>query len=310
MKWREKMDYSSLRFCRWIGISRSRLSDWQERYGQDNEHNSPTPRYFWLTEEERQKIIEYFKDNPLNGYRRLSYMMIDDNVVCVCPGTVYNVLKKAGLIGRSTNKPSKKGQGFQQPLVPHAHWHIDISYINLSGTFYYLCSVMDGYSRSIVNWDLKEAMKESDVELVLERARESYPKTRPRIISDNGPQFIAKDFKEYIRLCGMTHVRTAPYYPQSNGKIERWHGELKRECVRPQQWSTYDEAKKGITEFIGNYNDVRLHSAIGFVTPKAKLEGRAEEIIEGRKRKLAIAQESRKRINLKKYQAREAQMQL
>jgi hypothetical protein len=92
----------------------------------------------------------------------------------------------------------------------------------LGGTFYYLCSVLDGYSRAIVHWEIREAMREVDVETILQRARENHPQARPRIISDNGPQFIAREFKEFIRIAGMTHVRTSPYYPQSNGKIEAW----------------------------------------------------------------------------------------
>ena len=118
-------------------------------------------------------------------------------------------------------KASQKGTGFQQPPQPHQHWHIDVSSINISGTFYYLCSVLDGYSRAIVQWDLREAMREADVEIILEAAKEKYPDAQPHIISDNGPQFIAKDFKEFIRISRMTHVRTSPYYPQSNGKLER-----------------------------------------------------------------------------------------
>jgi putative transposase len=89
---------------------------------------------------------------------------------------------------------------------------VDVSYINLSGTFYYLCSVLDGCSRFLLHWDLRESMKEADIEMILERAKEKYPGARPRIISDNGPQFIARD---------LTHVRTSPFYPQSNGKIGR-----------------------------------------------------------------------------------------
>ena len=102
-----------------------------------------------------------------------------------------------------------------------------MSYINISGAFYYLCSILDGCSRYIVNWDLRESMTEADIEVILERAKELHPEATPRIISDNGPQFIAKDFKEFIRISGMTHVRTSPYDPQSNGKIERWHKSLK-----------------------------------------------------------------------------------
>ena len=126
-----------------------------------------------------------------------------------------------------------KGTGFEQPPQPHQHWHIDVSYLNVCATFYYLCSILDGYSRFLVHWDLREQMTEADIEIILERAKEQYPGVRPRVISDNGPQFIAKDFKEFIRLSGLTHVRTSPYYPQSNGKIARWHKSLKGECIRP-----------------------------------------------------------------------------
>ncbi len=76
-------------------------------------------------------------------------------------------------------------------------------------------------------------MKEFDTEVVVQRALEKYPGEHPRIITDNGPQFISRDFKHFIRLMGLTHVRTSPYYPQSNGKLERWHGSIKRECIRP-----------------------------------------------------------------------------
>jgi putative transposase len=92
---------------------------------------------------------------------------------------------------------------------------VDISYLNIAGTFFYLCSVLDGCSRFLLHWELRAAMTELDVEIVLQRARERYPGTFPRIITDNGPQFIAKDFKEFIRLAGLTHVKTSPYYPQS-----------------------------------------------------------------------------------------------
>ena len=109
------------------------------------------------------------------------------------------------------SSPSRKGEGFEQPLLAYEHWHIDIAYLNICETFYYLCSLLDGYSRYIVHWDIREAMKERDVELILQRGLEKFPGTNPRIVSDNGPQFISRDFKVYIRMMGMTHVRTSPY---------------------------------------------------------------------------------------------------
>ena len=125
-------------------------------------------------------------------------MMIDQDLVAASPSSVYRVLAKAGLIKNWGKEKSKKGDGFAQPLSLHEHWQANISYLNIKGTFYYLCSVLDGCSRYIVHHEIRESMKESDVEMVLQRAKEKYPAARPRIISDNGPQFIAKDFKEFI----------------------------------------------------------------------------------------------------------------
>src|SRR5271165_5952707 len=137
-------------------------------------------------------------------------------------------------------------------------------------------------------------MEEADVEIIMQRAREAYPDARPRMISDNGPQFIAKDFKEFIRVCGMTHVKTSPYYPQSNGKIERWHKTLKGDCIRVLTPLSLDDARRIVADYVVHYNTVRLHSVIGYVTPQDKLSGRDPEIFAARDRKLAEARERRK----------------
>ena len=133
--------------------------------------------------------------------------------------------------------------------------------------------MLDGYSRFIVHWEMRESMKEQEVETIVQRALEKFPGETPRIISDNGPQFIARDFKEFIRISGMTHVRTSPYYPQINGKLERWHGSLKRECIRPAASESFEEARRLVAAYVEHYNHVRLHSAIGYITPADKLAG-------------------------------------
>jgi putative transposase len=116
-------------------------------------------------------------------------------------------------------------------------------------------------------------MTECDVEAILQRARERSPGERPRIISDNGPQFVAKDFKEFIRVCGMTHVRTSPYYPQSNGKLERFHRTIKGDCLRPGAPLTLDDARRLTAGYVEHYNQVRLHSAIGYAPPLSESPG-------------------------------------
>jgi transposase InsO family protein len=156
-----------------------------------------------------------------------------------------------------------------------------------------LCSVLDGYSRFIVHWDLREPMTETEIEIILERAKEQCPEAKPRIISDNGPQFLAKDFKEFIRISGMTHVRTSPYYPQSNGKLEGWHKSLKSECIRPGTPRSPEDARRLIQRYVDHYNQVRLHSAIGFVTPMDLLAGRQAEMHAARDRKLEAARAQR-----------------
>ena len=302
-RWSDKTGLAVACFLLWLGLAGSKWHSWKQRYGKANEHNAWIPRDHWLEAEERQAILDFQELFPLEGYRRLTFMMLDADVAACSPASVYRVLKGADRLDRHNPKPSSKGKGFVQPLRPHEHWHVDVSYINIAGTFYYLCSLLDGCSRFTVHWEIRETMTEADVEQIIQRARERFPDVTPRIISDNGPQFIARDFKEFIRLCGMTHVKTSPYYPQSNGKIERWHRILKEECIRPGTPLTLEDARRIVGKFVAYYNTVRLHSAIGYITPKDKLEGREKEIFAARDRKLEAARERRK---AKRQAARQA----
>jgi len=292
-EWAEKSDIRSSCMIGWLEISPSKFYDWKRRYGEENRHNASLPRKYWLAGWEKEKILAYYAEHPEEGYRRLTYMMLDADVVAVSPSSVYRVLKAANVLRKWGKTATQKGQGFYQPQAAHQHWHIDIAYINICGTFYYLCTLLDGYSRYVVHWEIRESMTEADVEVILQRAREKFPEARPRIISDNGPQFIAKSFKEYIRICGMTHVRTSPYYPQSNGKIERWHRSVKSECIRPTTPLSLEDAQRVVRKFVAVYNTQRLHSAIGYITPQDKLQGREALIFAERKHKLAEAREAR-----------------
>jgi putative transposase len=193
-------------------------------------------------------------------------MMIDEDVVAISASTVYRVLSMVGLLGKRHVKPSLKGRGFLQPLKAHEHCHIDVSYLNLSGTFYYLCSALDGFSRYIAHWEIRESKKERDVEIIPQRGKEKFSDASPspRVISDNGPQFVVKDFKEFIRLSGMPHVCTSPFYPQSNGKQERMQRLVKQECIKPKCPQSVSEARKIVAEYVQYYKDKRLHSSIGY----------------------------------------------
>ncbi len=291
--WKDRTEIAAHRILGWMGVPEGTFYNWKQRYGKVNEHNGWIPRDHWLEDREKRASLDCYWEHALDGYRRLTDMMLDANVVAVSASSVYRVLKGAGVLDRHNMKPSRKGKGFHQPSRPHRHWHIDIAYLNLGGTFYYMCSILDGYSRFIVHWEIREKMTDQDVETILQRAREKFPGETPRIISDNGPQFISKDFKAFIRICGMTHVRTSPYYPQSNGKLERYHRTIKSECIRPGTPLTLDDARRLVAKYVVEYNEVRLHSALGYVAPADKLQGREEVIFAERDRKLQEAREER-----------------
>ncbi len=292
--WSAQTELPATRVVGWLGLGASKYFDWKRRYGKVNEHNATVPRDHWLEPWEQEAIVAFARAHPLDGYRRLTFMMLDQDIVAVSPASVYRVLARAGLLKPWNATPSKKGTGFVQPLEPHQHWHTDISYLNICGTFYYLCSVLDGCSRANLQWEIRESMTEPEVEVVLQKTKEKYPAAaKPRLISDNGPQFIARDFKQFVRLSGMDHVRTSPYYPQSNGKIERWHGSLKVEAVRPKTPLSLEDARRVVGAFVEEYNTRRLHSAIGYVTPYDRLEGRHTQIWEERDRKLEAARARR-----------------
>lgn len=280
-----------------IGISSSKYYSWIDRREQSNNHNGIIPKKHWILKWEREAIINYARTHMGEGYRRLTYMMIDYNIVAVSPSTTYRVLKSAGLLNRWNKvKKSSKGNGFDQPSLPHEHWHTDIKYVNFRGTFLFLISVIDGYSRYIVHHELRMNMQEFDVEITVQRALEKYPFAKPRLITDNGSQFISKDFAEYLKQAGLQHIRTSIAYPQSNEKIERYHRTIHEECLRTKSLIDLDDARKQIAEFIDYYNTKRLHSSLFYLTPTDFLNGTITEKLEARSVKLRLAKKARHEI--------------
>lgn len=284
-----------------IGLQTSKYYEWKKRFGMSNQHNGKIPRDFWLEPWEKQAIVDFKHKHPDEGYKRLTYMMMDQDIVAVSPSTTYRYLRMAGLTSNWNKRTKPKKKGFTQPLKAHEHWHIDISYINFRGTFLFLICVLDGYSRFIVHHGLRKNMQEYDVQLVVQEALEKYPHAKPRIISDNGPQFISKEFKSFIKFHGLKHVRTSVNHPQSNGKIEAFHGNIKTECIRVESFIDLEDARAKVAEYILKYNHLRLHSGIGFVTPFDMLTGRAEKIFKERDEKLQKARQRRKENYQKNY---------
>ncbi len=286
-------------FLHHLGIGKSKYYSWVSRVGQVNNHNGSMPRYFWIKPDEQKKIISYCRNKLIEGYRRLTYMMLDSDIAWVSPSTTYRVLKSAGLLQRwSVPHRSSHGSGFVQPDGPNKHWHIDVSYINVRGSFLFLITILDGYSRKVIHHELRTHMQQHDVQITIQRALEKYPSAKPRLISDNGKQFKAKELKEYLRECGLRQIHTSPHYPQSNGKIERFHRTVKSEAVRQQSYLSIDDARRQIQAYIDYYNNVRLHSAVYYVTPEDMFTGKVKSILQTRQYKLNKARINRRNFTL------------
>ena len=284
-----------------IGIKKTKYYQWQYRTGKENSHNCVIPKGNWTLPQEKAAVINYVTQNyPVNsmflkeGYRRITYQMLDEDIVALKPSTVYRILKAAGLLNQwNTRKKAGKGLGFKQPDKPHKDWHTDIKYVNHLGTFLFLITVMDGYSRYILHHELRLNMTEYDVELTIQKAREKYPEESPNLISDNGPQYKAKEFAKYLKEIGLQHIKTSVGYPQSNGKMERFYRTLGEECLSTKSMLNLEDARSIISGFINYYNTQRLHSSLFYLTPEDFLMGRIEDRIKEREQKIQTAIETR-----------------
>ncbi|MDD7983568.1 IS3 family transposase [Lentisphaera marina] len=287
--WHERTQISLRSMLKTLALHPSKFYQWKIREGKDNQHNGKQPKDFWITEDEKRTVIEYYQSHHQEGYRAVTYMMIDEDIAYMSCSSVYRILSDVGLMRTKTTKKSSKGNGFEQPLQAHEHWHTDISYVKINKRFYFFIGVLDGYSRCLLHWEIRESMDEQDAEIVVKRSLEKFPEARPRIITDNGSQYTGQEFKKFIAIHGLTHVRTSPYYPQSNGKLERFHYTLKEGSIRPKVPLSVEDARRVVTQYVEYYNNTRLHSSIGFITPSDKLIGKDVSIIQERKRKLAEA---------------------
>lgn len=284
-----------------IGLCRVKFYKWMKRSGRANHHNGKMPKNHWLTPEEVKSIEdfarEHYSENDYflkDGYRRIAYKMLDLDIAAVSPSSVYRILKNAGLLNKwNTNKRNLKGTGFNQPDYPHKHWHVDIKYLNFKGSFLFLISVLDGYSRYVLSHEVRHTMNEYDVQLTIQKAKDKYPFARPRIITDNGSQFIAKEFKIFIKDAEFTHVKTSVNNPQANGKIERYHRTISQECLRVKSSVDLDGFVIYVKEYINFYNTQRLHASLNYLTPEDYLLGRHQEKIKQRELKLEKAETNR-----------------
>lgn len=252
-----------------------------------------------LLVEEEQAIIEFRKFHHGVGYRKFTYMLIDANVAYAPESAIYRLLKRHNLLGPWYGVDTKDtGKEYQhKPQYVHHHWHTDLAYIKVSGVYYFLIMVLDGYSRFLLNWDLLLDMTTASVKDFIQATKDKYPHAKPKLISDNGPQFIARDFKMLMSRLEIEQIHTRRNHPQTNGKIERMNQSVKREGIRPHSPMSYQEVSCAIEDYEYFYNYQRLHAGIGYLRPADLFFGRDDVIKRERKEKLTTARTWRKLVN-------------
>jgi len=254
-----------------------------------------------VLKEEEDIVVKYAKLNPGIGYKKLTYLMVDENIVYLTPPQVYGILTKYNLLNKWGNVKGKAEKEYREkPTKINEHWHTDIMYVRIGEIWGFLVAILDGFSRYIIRWKLLPDISSKSVSLFIQEVLDKNPGVSPKIIHDNGSQFISKEFREVISMANLIDIRTRRNHPETNGKIERWNGLLRQEALRKDYPITFSEAEKLITKYIDYYNNERLHSSINFLRPIDYYKGNPEKILKEREDKILRAKESRK-IKNKEY---------
>ena len=279
------------------GIKKTTYYRWKDRDGSQRTILRSNKRAILVDEVEEK--IRFRQFHPNVGYRKFTWMLNDAGVVFLAESAVYKVLSEHNLLGpwhRDKNDMTSK-EYQNKPKHVHHHWHTDICYIKIRGVFYFLIMVLDGYSRFLLGWRLMTDMTTASVQDFIQEVKDRYPHAKPMLISDNGSQFISKDFKILITQLDIQQVRTRRNHPETNGKAERWNASVKNEAIRPNAPTSYQEALDILNDYSYVYNYQRLHAGIKYLRPADLFFGRADDIINKRKQNIADARKFRIMVN-------------
>jgi transposase InsO family protein len=275
-----------------LGIARSTYYRWRQwQRGDSLEPHSVAGRRSWnrITPEEEGKILAAAREAPEMSSRQLAAWITDNAGFAVSESTVYRMLRREGLVKRPEVQLVAGKEYHTKTTGPHQMWATDASYFRVVGWgYYYLVTVMDDYSRFILAWKLQRDMAADSLIEVIQEAIDATGMTevpvedRTKLLSDNGAGYVSRAFRDYLHLVGIRHILAAPFHPQTNGKLERYHQTIKRE-VNQIPYELPGQLERAIADFVDYYNFRRYHKAVGNVTPADVLHGRKEQVIQRRK---------------------------
>jgi transposase InsO family protein len=290
------------RILKRLGLSKSRYHEWVCRAEREAlEDLVRPPRCPWQAlPEEVDAVVGYALSHPREGYRRLAWMMVDEEVAYLSPSSVYRILDDADLLYRWKRSRSV-GERPAEPTRRNERWHTDLMYLRVGDVWYFLVTVLDAYSRYVVHWDLLTSMTAADVRVVIQDALKQTGAT-PQVVTDNGSQFTAKDFKELVRDFALEHIRIRVYHPESNGRIERFHRST-REALDAAELGNLSQARAIIDRWVTHYNETRLHAALHYLPPAQYYAGDPAARLAERCQKLQTARQRRRALNKARFQA-------
>ena len=279
------------RRLRELGISRSTYYWWRWRHRQGSWEGTEGTERPWnrLRLEEEAVVLASAREMPTWRSRQLAAWLTDHRGLSVSASTVYRILRREGLVKRIEYQLAAGKEYQHKTTGPHQLWATDASYFRVVGWgYYYLVTVMDDYSRFILAWKVQRDMTADSLIEVVQEAVDSTGMTdvpledRTKLLSDNGSGYVSRAFREYMRVVGIRHVLAAPYHPQTNGKLERYHRTLKDD-INQVPYEVVEDLEAAIRDFVEFYNYRRYHQALRVVTPADVLEGRLEAILAQRK---------------------------
>lgn len=306
----ETSDLSIRQTLQELDVPRSSFYRWYGRYQAEGyeglANRGHQPKQFWnkIPQQVQDEVVELALEQPEKSPRELAVAFTDKQEYFISESSVYRILKRFDLIQSPVFNMIPAADKFKRPTGRvNELWQTDFTYFKIMGWgWYYLCTVLDDYSRYILAWRLSPTMAATDVEETLNQAIVKTDLTqiqvchRPRLLSDNGPSFLAKDLKTYLKRYRIQHIRSAPYHPMTQGKIERFHRSMKN-VVKLENYYLPWHLEKAIDSFITYYNNERYHESLQNVTPADMYNGRFTQIQARREQIKEKTMRERRRLN-------------
>lgn len=279
-----------------LGIPRTTFYRWYDLYlehGLDGlSDKSPRPGSVWnrIPDDRRADLIEFALEHEALTTRELAVKYTDEKRYFVSESSAYRIVKEADLITAPDYVVIKAAEEFKdKTTATNQMWQTDFTYFKIIGWgWYYLSTILDDYSRYIIAWKLCTTMRASDVTDTIEMALatsgcdQAVVRHKPRLLSDNGSCYISGDLAEWLEDKKMDHVRGAPFHPQTQGKIERWHQTMKNRVLLENYYLPGD-LEQQIDAFVDYYNNQRYHESLNNLTPADVYFGRDKDILRERK---------------------------